>query len=246
MSATMPPSSPIVLHADQEHGGLRLTVIVLVFVFTILFFTLLNTLWPQIAPPRLVDFAFIIACSSSLGLALVAVWGIEQGLKRVWHSGRVVTLNEDGIVVQDVDAPPFALNWQGNMNQLYWRFTLKGYKRGGRERRVPEKWICLAVQVREGENQVITYTYAAPQKAEELMTRHGRAHFNEIYPANVYAGDGRNRYLSLPSRPAKIPADILAGKDGKQWLAEQRRWVEGFELTNQDFEEFISAVIGHQ
>lgn len=244
MSAT--PSAPIVLHADQEHVGLRLTVILLLFMLTILFFVLLNTLWPRLAPPGLADFAFVVACSSSLFLALAAVWGIEQGLKRIWHSGRLLTLNKDGILVQDLDIPPYTLNWNGNMNQLYWRFTLKGYKRGGRERRVPEKWMCLAIQVREGENQLITYTYVAPKKAEEMMAHHGRAHFDEIYPADVYAGDGRNRYLSLPSRPEKIPADILAGKDGKQWLAEQRRWVEGFELTNQDFETFISTVISNQ
>ncbi|HRQ36621.1 MAG TPA: hypothetical protein PLD25_01760 [Chloroflexota bacterium] len=243
---TTTTSSPIVLHADQEHSGLRVTVIVLLFACTILFFILLNTMWPRLAPPGLVDFAFIIACSSSLVLALAAVWGVEKGLKRVWHSGRVLTLDENGILVQDLDLSPYTLNWRSNMNQLYWRFTLKGYKRGGRERRVPEKWICLAVQIREGENQLIAYTYIAPKKAEEFMARHGRAHFHEIYPADVYATDARSRYLSLPSRPEKIPADVLAGKDGKQWLAEQHRWLEGFELTNQDFEKFIMTVISHQ
>ncbi|MCL4263072.1 MAG: hypothetical protein KJ069_07645 [Anaerolineae bacterium] len=238
--------SPIVLHADQEHSGLRMVIIIALFAGVIFFFLLLNTFWPQIAPPQLVDFTSIIACFGSLVLALVAVWGIEQGLKRVWHSGRLLTLDGEGILVQDIDLPPYTLNWSGNMNQLYWRFTLKGYKRGGRERRVPEKWICLAVQVREGENQLITYTYIAPKQADQLMARHGRAHFHEIHPADVYATDARSRYLSLPSRPEKIPADILAGKDGKQWLAEQRRWLEGFELSPRDFETFISTIIGQQ
>jgi hypothetical protein len=237
--------SPLVLHADQEHSGLRTAVILLLFVCIALFFTLLNTLWPEIAPRRLVDFTFVIACAGSLVLALAAVWGIEQGLKRVWHSGRVLTLDENGIQVQDMDLPPYALSWNGNMNQLYWRFVLKGYKRGGRERRVPEKWVCLAMQVQEGENRVIAYTYIAPKKAEEVMTQYGRVHFHEIYPADVYATDARSRF-SIPSRPEKIPADVLAGKDGKQWLAEQRRWLEGFELTNKDFERFMMTVNSKQ
>lgn len=239
-------SSGIVLHADQEHSGVRTAVLLLLFVFIITFFILFNTIWPTVAPRRLVDFTFIIACSGSLVLALAAVWIIEQGLKRVWHSGRVLTLDENGIQVQDMDLPTYNLSWHGNMNQLYWRFILKGYKRGGRERRVPEKWVCLAMQVQEGENRVIVYTYVTPQKAEEVMVQHGHVHFHEIYPADVYATDARSRYLSMPSRPEKIPADVLAGKDGKQWLAEQRRWLEGFELTPQDFEKFLMTVISER
>lgn len=237
---------PVVFHADQEHTGLRAAVLLLLIGCTFIFFLLLNSLWPQIAPRRLVDFTFLIACAGSLVLGLAAVWGMEKGLKRIWHSGRTITLNEQGIQVQDGDLPPYTLSWQGNITQLFWRFTLKGYKRGGRERRVPEKWICLAVQVQEGEERVIIYTYSSLKQVEEMMARHGRVPFQEVFPAEVYATDARSRYLSAPSRPDKIPAEVLAGKDGKYWLAEQRRWLEGFELTHEDFEQFISTVTANQ
>jgi hypothetical protein len=39
-----------------------------------------------------------------------------------------------------------------------------------------------------------------------------------------------------------VTTDLLRGKDGRFWLAEQRRWQQGIELTPDDFETFIDYV----
>ncbi len=239
-------SSPIVLHADQEHSGLRTAVLVSLLFCILLFFFLLQMIWPAISPTGLVDFTFMVACIGSLGLGVAVVWGLEKGLKRVWHSGRAIALDKTGIRVQDGDLPDYSLSWDGHMNHLYWTFVLKGYKRGGRERRVPEKWVCLAMQVQEAEHRLIIYTYVSPKQATSLTAVLDQAHFHEISPADVYRTDARSRYLSMPNRPDKIPPEVLAGKDGKFWLAEQRRWTEGFELSASDFETFMKTVTSNQ
>jgi hypothetical protein len=243
---TAVPTSPIVLHADQEHGRLRAAVLFLLLLAIFLLYFLLRALWLALAPARVADVAFIVACPSAIVLALVAMWGVERGLKRVWHSGRSITLDNTGIHVQDGERPDYTLNWDGHLNDLYWSFVLAGYKRGGRERRLPEKWVCLAAQVQEEENRLVVYTYLAPKEAEQWLKGNGRPAFHPILPQDLYGDDIRTRYFSLPNRPDKIPADLLAGKDGKFWLAEQRRWAEGFELTLPDFETFISIVNSQQ
>ena len=238
MSATS-TSAPVILHADPEHGRLRLAIIFLLIAAVLLLFYFLNILWLAFVPPDFPDVSFFTTCVSSIVLGLVVVWAAERGLKKVWHSGRSVTLEKTALKVQDGKDTVYELAWDGHMNTLYWYFTLEGYKRGGRERRVPNRWLCLATQVQEGEHRVILYTYISPKEAESMIDDAARFPFKEIHPATVYETTTRARF-SAPERPEKIPSEVLRGKEGKYWLAEQRRWSEGFELTSTDFEIFIN------
>lgn len=233
---------PIVLHADEEHGGLRTAVVIILVVAILFIFLLLNGIWPLIAPTALVDFSFVITCTSAIILGVVAAWGIEKGLKQIWHSGRSLTLDDTGILVQD-EASTFRLNWDGRKNLLNWRFILHGYKRGGRERRVPEKWVCLSTQLQEGENRIVVYCYAPPKKAELFLSENGRDPYYEIHPAGVFAAAMDTGLLSMPSRPSKIPSEFITGRDGHYWLAEQNRWQEGFELSLSNYETFINSLV---
>lgn len=233
------------MYADAEHHRLRTAVFFLLIVATLFFYFLLRFVWSLISPPQLTDFNFIFSCTGAIILALAAIWGAETGLKRVWHSGRMITLDDAGIHAQNSPGESYSLRWDGHINQFCWRFPLKGYKRGGRERRMPETWICLAAQAQEAENRVIAFAYLSPNQSQAMAERYGRLQFHEINPVEVYSSDTRTR-LSMPTRPDKIPADILAGKDGKYWFAEQRRWQEGFELSADDFETFILMVDSKQ
>lgn len=237
--------SQVTLHADPEHGGLRAAVIILLLGTILLLYFLLRGLWLWLSDGNVPTYMSLVVCPSAVILGMASVWGIEQGLKKVWHSGRAVVMMDAGIVAQEQETAVARLDWDGHVNALLWRFMLKEYKRGGRERRVPEKWICLAAQVQEGEGRVIVYTYVSPKKVEPLLMRDGREVFYEIFPGEVYAATVDSGYFSMPGRPDKIPAEVLAGKEGRYWLAEQRRWKEGFELTPQDFETFMHIVHSH-
>ena len=232
---------PIILHADEEHGSLRTAVVFILLVVIVLLFFLLNAIWPMIAPAALIDFTFVIICTSSIILGVFATWGIEKGLKQVWHSGRYLAIDETGIAVHD-EAETYRLNWDGHKNLLFWRFGLKGYKRGGRERRVPEKWVCLSTQIQEGAHRFIVYCYISPKKADEFLAEDGRDQYFEINPAEVFASAMSTNRFSMPSRPNKIPNEYLTGKDGAYWLAEQTRWRDGFELSLSHYETFVDML----
>ena len=106
---------------------------------------------------------------------------------------------------------------------------------------MPRNWLCLAVALKEGKKQITVYTYLPPRQARSwLEAENGRIQFHQISPKDVYDNSIRSR-MSAPSRP-EIPAAVLTGADGEYWLAERRRWTEGFELPPKEFEQFMSHI----
>ena len=64
--------------------------------------------------------------------------------------------------------------------------------------------------------------------------------FHPIDPGDVYDTSLLSR-VAIPSRP-ELPADVIAGKDGRYWLAERERWQYGLELTQSDFDKLLAHV----
>ncbi len=229
---------PILLRADQEHGGIRTAVLVLLFVTIILLYVLIRVVWSTLSPDGLPDFSFIITCTLSLVLGLAIVYGIEQLLKIYWPSGRALLIDEATIQTKNEVEESITIRWAHKPFQQSWWFNLKGFQRGGRERRVPKDWICVATQIQEADKRIIVYAYLSQKKAARYTE--DRKQFQQIYPAEVYKSGFKTR-INLPSRP-NIPASVLAGKDGKYWQAERNRWVHGYELSAKDFEKFMNIV----
>lgn len=243
MAVTTP--SATVLHADQEHGGLRATVIVVMLAGFVLGYFLISALLRLIlgqAP----DYGFIISCGSALLVGVAMAWVAEQIIKRVWPSGRRLVLDEAGILAGDVDGTEQFLSWSENLSSIHWFFRLSGYPRGGRERRVPKNWLCLATQLQQADERLVVYTYMAPAKAAAWTENNqkGGPHFQQIFPVEVYDTSFRARF-GPPVRP-ELPARILAGKHGKYWLAERRRWNEGYELPPREYALFLEYLQTHQ
>ena len=146
-------------------------------------------------------------------------------------------LGGSGIEVILADEKSLTLEWEKRLAATKWYFTLKGYPRGGRERRVPSSWLCLACQLQQDEHRLVVFGYLPPDKAERLV-EDGKFHL--IRPADLYDSGPFRRRLSSTDRP-KLPTSILAGKDGQYWLAERRRWSDGLELTAADFAAFVET-----
>lgn len=236
-----PEPTPIVLHADQEHARLRTAVFILLFVTLIATYFAIRGLLGALSPDGFPDYTFVMSCGGAIPVAIFIVWVAEKLMKQYWPSGRFVALTEDGIIVQGEDERPLKLNDSREVVPLFWRFELRGWQRGGRERRVPRNWLCLAVELRAGKNQAIVYTYLSPQKAQKwLDADHSKVQFHEIFPREVYDNSVRAR-LSGPSRP-EIPAAVLTGKNGNYWLAERRRWKDGYDLPPREFEQFMTHI----
>ena len=185
------------------------------------------------------DYIYVLSCAGGLPIGLALSWAIEQGLKRIWPSGNSVILDDTGLELQTKDGQNQHIEWAHHLVVTNWYFQLSGYMRGGRERRVPAKWLCLASQIRQEEQRVVLFTYLPPKKAQRwLEDEKSEMAFHVIKASDIYSNTLRDRFLA-PARP-DIPKQVLAGKDGSYWLAERRRWKEGVELTPKDFATFMS------
>ena len=256
MSAQRP--QPVILHADQEHSGLRLAVFVGLFIGLLLSFFVLLRLLGALASPTLRDYRFFLSCAGALPLAVLLIWGLERLLKRVWHSGLSLELDARGLTVRDTrpedsrvealfsaqEAGSFLspdprhpsatpdIVWAEALTQLNWCFRVAGYPRAGRERRVPSKWLCLGTELQQDGKRLNVFTFMPPAQAA-AFTDDPRLGFHRLNPTDVYGHATRAR-LGPPGRPT-IPNTVLHSKDGRYWLAERRRWEHGVELTADDF-----------
>lgn len=192
------------------------------------------------------DYGFVFSCGGALLVGVAAAWVAEQIMKRVWPSGRSLVLDEAGVRATDPDEPDQVLNWSDNMTSIHWFFKLGNYPRGGRERRVPKNWLCLASQLQQDDQRLVVYSYMPPTKAAAWTNSSRKAgpHFQQIFPVEVYDTSFRARF-GPPARP-EIPAKVLAGKHGKYWLAERRRWNAGYELPPKEYAVFLEFLQTHQ
>ena len=230
-------TNPTVLHADQEHTGLRTAVFFLLFVSLVLSFLGIRALLISLGA---FDYAFIASCGGALPVALGIIWVVEKLLKRYWPSGRSVTLTHNGLQMKTQQDAQWEITQAHEPIPLFWYFDLRGWQRGGRERRVPRNWLCLAVDLKSGKKEAVVYTFVPKDKASIWLNREDGIHFHEISPRDVYDNSLRSR-MGGPTRP-EIPAAVLTGKDGKYWLAERHRWTDGFELPPKEFEQFMNHI----
>jgi hypothetical protein len=207
----------------------------------ILFYFLLKAYFDSLPPDGIGDYALALGCIGALPISLGIGAAGEYFLKKRWRSGRQVKLGGQGLtVVRDAQDEIF-VEWSRRANQVLWHFPLKGYPRGGRERRVPGNWLCLACQMQQDDHRFIVFSLMSSKHAEPLLEKY---RFHRINLADFFDSNSVKNWLSAPSRPS-LPANMLTGKEGPYWLAERRRWQEGMELTQQDFELFLQEVDQH-
>jgi hypothetical protein len=237
-----PTSASKTLYADQEHAGIRIAIPLVLIVASVAVFIIANLLLADLPPGGIGDYAVFSSCVLGIVIGLGVAGIAEMILKRKWHSGHTVYLDNDGIRVEMPEQSVVQIVAGKRFLQLCWHFALKGYPRGGRERRVVSSWSCLGCQVQQDDDRFIAYTFMPPKKAEHITSRR---EFHEIRPSDFHEGSAVRNLVRAPSRPP-LPSSVLAGKDGPFWLAERRRWEEGLELTPDDFETLLDWLEEHQ
>lgn len=237
----------VTLYADQEHSGIRLVIFLSLFIGYLIGFRVVYLAVQVFAPPALADYSIFLACVGGFPIALLLIWGLEKILKQVWHSGLSLTLDGQGLYVHDrrsgaKDPMPErpTMVWSENLGQINWHFRLRGYPRGGRERRVPATWHGVATELQQDEARLSVYTLVPPKKAAE-WTENLKLNFRTLNMVELYDNTMRSR-IGPPSRP-HIPNRLLQSKDGRFWLAERRRWEYGIELTPDDFATLMRVVL---
>ncbi len=225
----------LVLNADPEHAGLRVTIILVLVAAIFLAFLLLRALLtrylPQIGSPA------VLACLGAIPLALALSAGIEALLRRSWPSGRRLVLDARGLTLQRAGRDEATLRWDEPIAATWWHFPLAGYQRGGRERRIPDRWHCVAGQLQQGDARIVAFAFVPSAKVEALQ---GRVPLFTLEPKDVYDSSLRRR-LEGPARP-ELPAELIAGEAGPYWLAERNRWQQGVELLPDDFERLLVSL----
>jgi hypothetical protein len=224
-----------VLKVDPEHAGLRVTVILVLVAASGLSFLLLRelltTYLPQLGSPA------ILACLGALPVALAVSAGVEGLLKRSWASGRRLVLEPERLRLQRSGVDETVLRWDEPLTDTWWHFRVAGYPRGGRERRIPDRWHCIAGQLQQEGNRIVAYAFVSPSRLDSLKGEHP---FFTLEPRDVYDNSLRRR-LEGPVRP-ELPAEVIAGESGRFWLAERNRWQQGVELAPDDFKTLLAAV----
>ena len=241
------PSTTKTLRADPEHGGIRLAVI-LTIVFGLLgSYLLIRIFLAWFAPDSILhEFSTVLSCIGAIPIALGCAWLVEEYLKRTWSSGLEIELNDDGLRFEggekkDGSKDIRTIDFNQRVNLTNWNFKLKGYPKAGRERRTSDKWTCLANQMQQDGERIITYAYLPPEEAGLWLDNQDLTEpFHEISLAQAYKESGSRRW-SAPNRP-QVSSEMLAGPDGRYWIAERRRWEEGLELTVDDFTTLMEHV----
>lgn len=238
MTSSNPES--IVLNADKEHAGLRVVVMLIVVAsFVIGFFVLNGFLSGSLADDSLVAaYSLPLSCILALVFAMAAAGASEALMKRYWPSGRRVVIDGQGLRASLPEGKEASLDWSGRVWAVRWYFSLEGYPRGGRERRLTAKHFCLACQLQQDDVRIIVYGYLKGNEVESLLAG---GDFNKIEPDEYYERGRLRRLRGATDRP-QLPTKVLTGKDGPYWLAEQRRWTAGLELTTGDFAIFYETI----
>lgn len=228
---------PIILHANKEHSSVRFTVILVLASAFVASFLGLNVILSSL-DSAVASYALALSCILALPAALGFAALAESLLKKSWPSGQKLVLREDGIDALLVDGGQAHIDWSARFTVLKWYFGIKGYARGGRERRVPSNYFCLALQLQQDDDRFVVHSYLPQAAVEAIIDGKG---YSMIQPSQFARGGFIRRWAGSTDRP-KIPAGVLAGREGPYWLAERRRWDKGLELEKDDLKTFLTIL----
>jgi len=238
---TVKNSREVTLYADREHAGVRYVVLAILGIVFIISFLFFNQYLGSLTGSLISEYSLVLSCFSGLIIGLIFAGAGEYFLKKQWPSGRKVTLDEFGAQAKLPNGQQITLDWSLRSYATKWHFALKGFPRGGREKRIPASYICLACQVQQDEERLIVYGYFSKNRAARWLDT---GEYFEIKPGDYYEDNPLRRLYKSPDRP-DLPTSALTGKMGPYWMGERRRWKLGIELTMDDFETFIDMVTDH-
>jgi hypothetical protein len=205
---------------DVDHQGIRLAVPALIVTGFIAGYALISLL-------LIVSHSDVsVGCVPLVGgiiCALVVSAVGDRVLKRVWPSGRTLTLDQAGLELRDNrkrKQATFRVEWAHRINVLSWRFSVK---RGSA--RIPKGWIMLGLQLLQDDVLVTLYTFA-PEKVASTLP--GFQAFVQIAPQAMLESN------DLPLRE-KLEQRRLH-------KAENERWEDGAELRHQDFQKLMETL----
>jgi hypothetical protein len=204
----------LAIPVDNEHGALRLTV-VLTFIFVwIGSFFVFSLLIPN-------DGISLLAGVIGFGAAYGMTATFERYLKRHWPSGRVVQIDQGGVKLERKGNLQQEMMSEDPVNVLLWSFKIP--KQRGR---VQKGWSMLACGL-EYDNQYLTiYTFMSPKEFETFDMAKS---FKTLLAKRKGKNDAREDLR-------------VAGEQRRLRDAENYRWLNGGEVTPSDFITYLTQI----
>jgi hypothetical protein len=233
-----------IVRLNPEHGGIRFGVVLSMFIGLVFSFIFIRYLILSFAAGTFLgEFVIVSSCVISIPVALAFAWLTEKGLKRIWPSGMILVFEDQHFYYSDSGArsnpsehsvSQLTFDAGKRLNLTRWYYNLRGFTRAGRDRTVPDKWLCLACQIQQDDQRLILFSYLSPEAAANWINNQDISEpFEIISMAEIYKNDGFRRWGNT-TRP-ELDAALITGPKGIYWLAERRRWVEGLEIEPKDF-----------
>lgn len=206
---------PVVFRVDQEHGGLRFAVLVTFLLVWFAAFFLVSSLLAADGPA-------LLAVLVGFAAAFLVTMAVERYLKRVWLSGRSVTISAQGVELSNRGAKQVAILSEDPATAIMWRFVV------AKRARIPKGWSMLACALQYEGTDLITYTFLAPAAADAFARLEK---FTKLEPK-------KRRTLNDDERE-----DLqLAGAQRRLKDVENARWIAGAEMTPEDFASYIDTL----
>ncbi|RMF77467.1 MAG: hypothetical protein D6737_17640 [Chloroflexi bacterium] len=205
----------IEINVDTELGMWRLGVIAFFFVGAIILFIIFSKLIPGSG-------INILAGILSLVVTAIIAQQVERFLKPHLNSNRTLQIQDQQIRLISKNKSQFEINGSQHVNVLMWRFKI------GRRTRVPKGWFMVACALEQENEYLPVYTFMSPEDFEEMTLA--------------------KEFDLLKSRKNTKSSNIgsedlrLAGKQRRLHQAEGHRWMNGAEMTKDDFINYLTQL----
>ncbi|MFN8531002.1 MAG: hypothetical protein U0670_20550 [Anaerolineae bacterium] len=215
LTSSAAPTDPRIFPVDAEHSGVRAVVLIVFILAGILGFMVTGFLIPS-------DGLNIIALFVGLALAAGAALPLERVLKHRWPSGRSVRVSSDAIRIEKRGTVERQINTEDPVQTVFWRFEVQ------RRARVPKGWTMLACALEAEGAYLVAYTFASPDTIK-------RTPHVERFKALI------SRRNSTGQKDMREDMR-LAGEQRRLRDAETQRWMEGAEMTYDDFQAYLQIL----
>lgn len=205
-------SSAATYPVDAEHGALRMGVVIVFVAGWIVSFMILNALITN-------NGLNVIALLGSFIFTAVFTQQMEKVMRQRWPSGRRITIEGQHISVGKGSQVQEQVDAAKQVNVLLWRFKIK------RRARVPKGWFMVACALEQDDGYLPVYTFMSPEDCDLLKVPN---HFTLLTSKK-----------EQPDQTAGKTDLRLAGEQRRLHTAENARWLNGAEMTKDDFIRYI-------
>ncbi len=217
MMSTRAESAETTRHSfavDSEHTGIRTAVFLLFVGSWIVGYAVANLFIPT-------DGFNLVAVGIGFALAFLVSNIAEPQLKKHWPSNRAVYIDSNGVRIEKRGVIESQVLAEDPARLLYWRFEVQ------KRTRIPKGWSMLGSAVEIDGRYLCVYTFISPDQLKAFARAEA---FIRLAPKKEARANESRQDLRL------------AGEQRRLREAETHRWMEGAEMSFDDFKSYLNTI----